>query len=107
MEGKNEGKKLVLFFYKKQAVGGGLIYMFNIAKYLAENNAYDKVYYVNIQNEILTDLYGSEKVTYCDVETCDYSQFEGADFFVPINYMFLLLEKIKELKSGKILLYSW
>ena len=107
MDEKNKEKKLVLFFYKKQAVGGGLIYMFNIAKYLAENNVYDKVYYVNIQNEILTDLYGSEKVTYCDVETCDYNQFEGADFFVPLNYIFLLLEKIKDLKSGKILLYSW
>jgi len=107
MKESNNEKKLVLFYYKKQDVAGSLIYMLNIAKYLAENKKYDKVYYVNIQNKILTDLYGSHDVIHCDVESCDYGEFEGADFFVPVNYIYLLLEKIKNLNTGKILLYSW
>lgn len=101
------GKKLVLFYYKQQKVAGSLIYLLQIAQELAKKNVYEEVYYVNLANKNLEEMYSCEKVHYCDADTCDYSVFDGADFFIPVNYLFVFLDKAKGVTKGKVLLYNW
>lgn len=99
-------KKLVFFFEKKQTVGGGLIFYLKLSQYLAHHSNYE-VFYVNYKNEKLEEIYFDTKLHYRDVASCDFSEFEGADFIVPLNYLVFLLERTKDIAKGNVLIYDW
>lgn len=100
-------QKLVFFFEKKQVIGGGLIFFTSLAKAIANTQKKYQVFYVNYPNEEIEKTYLNDTVTYCNIENCNFSMFEGAHFVVPLNYLFLLLEKIQNVEKGKLLLFDW
>jgi len=105
MEGSGS-KKLVFFYEKYEAVSGALIFYMRIAQFIAHNSDYE-VFYVNYKNKVLEEMYSDSKLQFCDLTKCDFSEFENADFIVPINYLFFLLERTKDIQTGKILLFDW
>ena len=98
-------KKIVFFVQTKKPIGGSQIQFLDFAAYIGENYNYE-TYYINYSNPKLQEKYG-EKVRFLDVDQCDYTQFEDAVFFTPVNYLFYLLSKIKELKRARIALYFY
>jgi len=99
-------KKLVFFFRKKQHIGGSFIFLLSMARIISERDDYD-VYYVNFRNSRLDNIILDSKVHFCDVDAVDYRQFEGADFVLPLNYLLVLLERVKDIQYGRILIYDW
>ena len=85
MEGR-KSKKLVLFFEKKQRIGGSSIFLIEIAKKIAELGVYDEVWYVNLKNQELEARCEGSAVHCCDVADEVFEDFAGADFVVPANY---------------------
>jgi len=100
-------KKLVFFIQKRQAVGGGILLFWRWAQFIIGQHKYDKVYFVNYKNANMDKMFSEGDDCFRDIETVDFSEFEGADFVVPLNYVFFLLEKTATLKYGRILLYDW
>ncbi len=98
--------KIVFFHQNPQRMGGSLLQFANLANKIARYTDYE-VYYIDCKNEDIQKLMESEQSHYLDVNEADYSQFETAVFITPPNYIFLLLDKIRELKHAKILLYDW
>lgn len=101
-------QKIVFFVQTKKPIGGSQVLFLDLASYLADNfsDEYD-VYYINHSNPMVNKLYGSSNIHLLDVEKCDYSQFEGAIFFTPVNYILYLLAKIKNVKTAKLCLYFY
>lgn len=104
--GRKEKKKIVFFFQKKQYIGGSFVFLLMLARSISARDYYD-VYYVNYRNAQMDKLLENSHVHFCEIETIDFSEFEGADFVVPFNYLLLLLEKVHNLHHGRVLLYCW
>lgn len=100
-------KKLVFFFKKQHVIGGSLVFLLGVAKYISEFYKDYEVYYVNIPNRELEELYGAPNIRYVDIDNCDFTQFENADFVLPVNHIFLLMEKARFVSKGRIMLYDW
>lgn len=99
-------KKAVFFLETQWPIGGSQIMYLNLASYLAEKGICE-AYYINCVNDKVEELYASKKLTVLDVNSCDYSQFEDAYFFVSTNYLIYLLARIKKLKKAHILVYFY
>ncbi|MGI6747116.1 MAG: hypothetical protein ACOX4V_02525 [Anaerovoracaceae bacterium] len=102
----NSKKKLVFFFAKDHTISGSLIFLLSLARCIAQKGEYE-VYYVNYSNRKLEKEYEDNLVNYCDINNCDFTNLDGADFVIPLNYIFIFLEKANQIKTGKILLYDW
>ncbi len=87
------------------AVGKQLIFI-DLAAYLADTTD-NEIYYVNRVHEKDYDRHHESKLNYCDIDNIDFSSFEGATFFTPVNYLLHLLARIKSLASAKICLYVY
>lgn len=99
-------KKIVFFVQTKKAIGGSQIQFLDFASYIARNTEYE-AYYINHPHPVVEETYVGTGIHFEDVDNCDYSQFEDALFFTPINYLFYLLAKIRHLKNAKICLYVY
>lgn len=103
---ENAKQKIVFFFEKRQNIGGSLIFFAKIAAQIAHSGDFD-VHYVNYPNAQIDKEFRDAAVTFHDIRACDFSQFENASFIVPLNYILPFLLHAKDIKRGKILLYSW
>lgn len=106
MEGR-KSKKLVLFFEKKQRIGGSSIFLIEIAKKIAELGVYDEVWYVNHKNQELEARCEGSAVHCCDVADEVFEDFAGADFVVPANYLLVFLTRMQGIQTGHLLLFDW
>lgn len=100
-------KKIVFFVQTRKPIGGSQILFLDFASYLSSNYPDYKIYYINFSNPVVEKLYGSSKINFCDIDSCDYSVFDDAIFFTPVNYIFYLMAKIKRVKNAKICLYFY
>ena len=96
MEGR-KSKKLVLFFEKKQRIGGSSIFLIEIAKKIAELGVYDEVWYVNHKNQELEARCEGSAVHCCDV---------ADEVFVPANYLLVFLTRMQGIQTGHLLLFD-
>ena len=106
---KNTEEKKKLVFVGSEIhfeVGGGYFFLFNLARTIAQTDSYE-VFCVNVPNERLEKIYLNDNIHFISVHKCDFTQFEGADFVVPLNYMFYFLNRARNIKQGRILLYNW
>jgi len=99
-------KKIVFFVQTKKPIGGSQIQFLNFAAFIAQHYKYD-VYYINHRNPQVEQTYRGFNIHFVDVDKCDYSQFEDALFFTPVNYIYYLLVKVQNLQNAKILLYFY
>ena len=99
-------KKIVFFVQTKKAIGGSQIQFLDFASYIADHFSYE-TYYINHPHPIVEEKYKGSKIRFVDIDNCDYSQFEDAVFFTPINYLFYLLVKIEKLRKARIYLYVY
>lgn len=100
-------KKIVFFLQTEKPIGGSQILFLDLAAYIAQHYDEYEAYYINYQNEIVEEMYHGSGIHFLDVETCDYSQFEDATFFIAVNYILYLSAKIEKLKNAKICTYFY
>jgi|BioPla2DNA2_1021312.scaffolds.fasta_scaffold02521_8 hypothetical protein len=98
-------KKIVFFIQSPKPYGGAHTLYLDLASYIADNMEGCQAYYINYYYPEVERDYNESKLEICNVETVDYNRFEGATFFVSINYLGYLLSKIKHLKKAKICIY--
>lgn len=100
--------KLVFYLKNKtHFIAGGVAFMLGLAKHIASNTTEYDVYYVGYINNNIQELYGDSPLRLCDITSCDFAQFEGAEFFLPIAYITYFLDDAKLIKFGKLLTYDW
>lgn len=100
-------KKIVFFVQTRKPIGGSQVLFLDFASYISNNYPEYEVYYINFRNPKVEQLYGNSNIKFYDVLSCDYSQFEDAVFFTPVNYVLYLAEKTKNLKNAKVLYYFY
>jgi hypothetical protein len=83
----NSKKKLVFFFAKDHTISGSLIFLLSLARCIAQKGEYE-VYYVNYSNRKLEKEYEDNLVNYCDINNCDFTNLDGADFVLRISACF-------------------
>lgn len=103
---QNKRKKIVFFVQTPKAIGGSQIQFLDFASYIARHTEYE-AYYINYPHPTVEETYVNTGIRFLNVDTCDYSQFEDAVFFTPINYLFYLLAKIENVKGARIFLYVY
>ena len=99
-------RKIVFFVQTRKAIGGSQIQFLDFAAYITKHFGYE-TYYINHPHPLVEEQYKDSGIIFLDVDNCDYSQFEDAVFFTPINYLFYLLVKIEKLRNAKIYLYIY
>lgn len=103
-----ESPKNIVFFYKKKhTIAGSLLMYLNMAKYISVNRSEYTVYYINYYNEYINRVIDNTTIIFRDFEQCTYNDLDNSIFIVPLNYIQILLEKIRNLKNVKILLIDW
>lgn len=99
-------QKIVFFIETKEPLSSVQCLFLQLSCHMSKNADYSTEY---INNWHLSDI---EKFPYCldiyrDINTTDFSQYEGAVFFTPINYLMHLVVRIKDLKNATICLYVY
>ncbi len=99
--------KYAFFIETDHRLTGDQKNMLFLAKQLSKDPE-NVVYYINniYQEDIC--LLQNANVIVADANSFDYAQLEGANIFVPTNYLFFLLSRIdKTIKYAKICLWSY
>ncbi|MGN0768032.1 MAG: hypothetical protein ACI4M8_01625 [Christensenellales bacterium] len=99
-------QKIVFFIQTHKPIGGSQVLFLNLASFISQNYEQYECFYINYKNKEVENIYGNSNMVFCDVNT-DYTRFEDAIFFTPINYIFYLVDKIKELKKARICVYFY
>lgn len=98
--------RFVFFIDTEVRLSGRQKYFLDFAAYLADHTS-NEVFFVNHNREEDIKQYVNSKLIFLNIDDTDYSRFEDATFFTPINYTFHLLSRIFILKNAKILLYVY
>lgn len=98
--------KIVFYIETKQNLRGNQTLFFDLATYIADHTE-NEVYYVNNVFDEDYNKHPNSRLKICNLSGCDFSQFDGATFFTPVNYLVYLLIRIKNVKGAKIALYAY
>lgn len=96
--------KIVYFLETSYTLGGAQLVMLDVLSYLAENTEYE-TFYINHISEENAKQYKNTKIQLIDIDDCNFSEFEGAIFVTPLNYLNYLLAYIQTLNEAKICTY--
>lgn len=98
--------KIVFFMPRKGPVIGEFLVYPMLADYISKNSSYETCCIFS-GSPVLSEDYKDSKFKMLDYNTFDnYDSLAGAIFVVPVNYLAILLFKIKELKNSKLVLLA-
>lgn len=99
-------QKIVFFIDTITPLSSMQLQFFNLCSLLTKNPEFSTTF---INNWHPTDFekYSESFSFYKDINAVNFSQYEGAVFITPINYLMHLLVKIKDLKNASICLYVY
>lgn len=102
-------KKLVFYHGTNHdsIVAGGQLFMLGLSSQLAKSAPNYEVYYIGRHDQKVKEAHYDTGLNLIDIETCNFAQFDGADFFVPFNYIAMFLEDVSMITAGRILTYCW
>ena len=99
--------KIVFYSEATVTIGGGLMMTATLASYIADHYENCETYFVSLYNPKLVEIFKGTKAHFLDVNSCDFSQFDGAVFCAPTNYLFYLLARIHHVKKARIILHFY
>lgn len=99
-------QKLVFFIETEGPLSEPQKILMNLSCYMAKHPGFSVDF---INNFHQSDLEKSPELfsVFKDINTTDFSLFEGATFITPINYLMHLIVRIKDLKSAKICFFVY
>ncbi len=97
--------KIVYFIETPSQISGVQAIIPDILSNIPEDSDV-QAYYVNIASGCQYEK-NNTSLKFIELSECDFSQFEGATFVVPANYLLFLLPRISSLKNVRICLYVY
>lgn len=96
--------KIVFFSAIKVPYGGGRQLFLDYGSYLADKLGYE-VYYITYYDGMMEQDFAHSKMRMLNALTVDFSELDGAVYFVALNHMSHLLTHIKDHKRSRICPY--
>ena len=98
--------KYVFFIDTNHHLVGAQNILLNLAAYLADNSD-NEIYFVNNYFDDDISRFPGSKLIYATIDLFDFSKFEDAVFFTPVNYALYLLTHLRNYPNIKLCHYVY